>query len=129
MSKADWDPRLTVPLPLDTLIIRLNVTAQIAAIQPKMKAVNEMTRIFKPRYAARQSDDWAHHLDLLETDVFQKEDFKPKQVYFAIKVTIFGEPERCLRRLEIGTERPNLRGFIPNWYKPKEEDWKALYLH
>ena len=78
MSKADWGPRLTVPLPLDTLIIRLNVTAQIAAIQPKMKAVNEMMRIFKPRYAARQSDDWTHHLDLLETDVFQKEDFKPK---------------------------------------------------
>ena len=69
MSKADWDPRLTVPLPLDTLIIRLNVTAQIAAMQPKMKAVNEMTRTFKPRHVARQSDDWAHHLDLLETDV------------------------------------------------------------
>ena len=68
------------------------------------------------------------HLDLLETEVFQREDFKPKQAYFAIKITIFGEPERCLRRLEIGIERPNLKSFIPTWYSPKEEDWKALYL-
>ena len=128
LATADWDPRTFVPLPLDTLINRLNIAAQLTAIQPKMKTVNEMAKIFKPRYAARENDDWAHHLDLLETDVFQKEDFKPKQVYYSIKVTIFGEPERCLRRLEIGTEKPNLRTFIPTWYKPKEEDWKALYL-
>ena len=128
LAAADWDPRLMVPRPLDTLINRLNAGRQISTLQPKMKVINEMTKSFKPRYAARASDDWTQHLDMLETDVFQKEDFKPKQIYFSIKVTIFGEPERCLRRLETGTERPNLKAFIPTWYKPKEEDWKALYL-
>ena len=78
LANADWDPRLAIPLPLDTLIVRLNIAAQLATIQPKMKAVQEMTKTFKPRYAARPNDDWAHHLDLLETDVFQREDFKPK---------------------------------------------------
>ena len=127
-ARPDWDPRLSIPQPLDTLITRINTTTSLTAIQQKMKVVQEMSKTFKPRYAARKDDDWAKHLDLLETEVFQREDFKPKQAYFAIKITIFGEPERCLRRLEIGIERPNLKSFIPTWYSPKEEDWKALYL-
>ena len=64
LAKADWDPRLTVsltvPLPLDTLIIRLNVAAQLATIIPKMKAVNEITKSFRVKYAAHMNDDWSN---------------------------------------------------------------------
>ena len=61
-----------------------------------MKLVNKITKNFKTRYSARQNDDWTRHLDFLETEVFQKEDFNVKQIYFAIKLSIFGEPERCM---------------------------------
>ena len=92
---ADWDPRLHIPQPLATFIARLNAIEDTTT-KPKMKLVNEIAKNFKPRYAARQTDEWTRHLDLLETEVFQKEEFNVKQIYFAIKVTIFGEPERCM---------------------------------
>ena len=91
----DWDPRLHIPQPLSTFTARLN-GKEDATTKPKMKLVNEVAKSFKPRYAARQMDDWTQHLDLLETEVFQKEDFNSKQIYFTIKTTIFGEPERCM---------------------------------
>ena len=126
---ADWDPRLQIPQPLSTFTARINSIEDPTAAKPKMKLVNDITKSFKPRYAARQNDDcWTRHLDLLETEVFQKEDFNAKQIYFAINLTIFGEPERCMRRLEIGTERPNLQHYIPQWYKPKQQDWRAIAL-
>ena len=125
---ADWDPRLQIPKPLSTFTARLNLIEDPTTPKPKMKLVNEVAKSFKPRYAARQNDDWTRHLDLLETEVFQKEEFQAKQIYFTIKITIFGEPERCMRRLEIGTERPNLQMYIPAWYKPKQRDWQAIAL-
>ena len=91
---ADWDPRLHIPQPLSSFTARLNIIEDPAAPKPKMKLVNDVTKNFKPRYTARQNDDWTRHLDLIETEVFQKEDFTAKQIYFTIKLTIFGEPER-----------------------------------
>ena len=93
----DWDPRLVIPNPTSSFIARLARPQDNTDVS--MKQVNLFTKTFKLRYAARTDDDWTEHIDKLEIDVFQMEDFNSKQCYYAIKRTIFGEPERSLGRL------------------------------
>ena len=122
----DWDTRRIIPHPTATFIQRLKKIQRLEDRQPNMKPVYTMTKYFKNTFNGSKFQDWANHIDLLESTVFQAHDFIPKQCYFAIKATLTSTAQQCLQNLELGLERPDWRQCIPPWYEPTREDLAAL---
>ena len=77
--QPDWDSTQVIPRPCHTLIIRLNAPDAPAAKDAKHKPVTACTTYFKETYSGSIDEDWDAHLTHLENEVFDPENFVPKQ--------------------------------------------------
>ena len=85
----DWDTTKVVPRPLDSFIRRLQRGPLEITIHVRinMKAVQNIYRYFKSTFSGETTESWAKHLDSLESEVFEREDFYPKQCYYCLLYT------------------------------------------
>ena len=93
-----------------------------------MKALNDIYKYFKHTFSGSQQESWAGHLDKLESEVFERNSFVPKQCYFTLRMTLRSAALTSIVSIEQGTEKPNWRLCIPAWYKPDAEDLTKM-LH
>ena len=122
----DWDTRKVVPRPLHTFIIRLHRgTSTVQTFEkrhPDMKAVNNVQKYFQKTYSGLKEQCWASHIDALEAEVFEREDFGPKQCYYTLRATLRDRALTTLHCIEQGLEQPQWRLCIPPWYKAQVDD-------
>ena len=91
-----------------------------------MKPVYTALKKFTDTFSGSKHEDGSNHIDLLETNCFEANDFAAKQCYYAIKFTLTGRAQLCLKNLELGLERPDWRKSIPEWYQTTRDDLNAL---
>ena len=86
----DWDSRKVVPRPLHTFIVRLNrePTSSKLLTHIDMKAVGNVYKYFKKTYSGLKEQCWASHIDALEAEVFERENFGPKQCYYTLRASL-----------------------------------------
>ena len=130
----DWDSHKVIPEPRLTFCQRLKYTPPRATDKDgkakplDMKALNDIHKYFKHTFSGSQQESWAGHLDKLESEVFERNSFVPKQCYFTLRMTLRSAALTSIVSIEQGTEKPNWRLCIPAWYKPDAEDLTKM-LH
>ena len=131
----DWDSRKVIPEPLLSFCQRLKYTSPKQTGkdgQPKpldMKALNDIYKYFKHTFSGSPQESWARHLDKLEAEVFERNSFVPKQCYFTLRTTLRSAALKTIVSIERGTEKPQWRLCIPDWYKPGAEDLTKMLHH
>ena len=124
-STATFSLTIVDPVPAaKSLINRLQDNQEYSAA-PDMKHTTRLPKHLTASFGG-SDEDWYVHVNKLEIDVFQKHAFNGMQCYFAIKGSLKGEASEMMYSLETGMEIPKWRDFIPSWYHPVAEDWKAL---
>ena len=115
----DWDSRKVIPEPLLTFCQRLKYTPPRATDKDgkakllDMKALNDIHKYFKHTFSGSQQESWAGHLDKLESEVFERNSFVPKQCYFTLRMTLRSAALTSIVSIDQGTEKPNWRLCIP----------------
>ena len=84
----DWDSRNVVPKPRQSLILRLQSAQNLPDSAFDMKAVSNVHKYYTNTYSGLHTESWAEHLDELEAEFFERENFKRKQCYFVIRSTL-----------------------------------------
>ena len=85
----DYDTRNIVPQPLHSLIQRLGRGAfPPNTTQLSMKSIQTIYKYFKKTFSAERNESWAKHVDSIEAEVFEREDYYPKQCYYASRSTL-----------------------------------------
>ena len=120
----DNDTRDVVPQPLSSFIVRLRRGAFQTTNSSflSMKSISNFSKYFKHTYSGARNESWAQHLDHIETEVFERENFYPKQCYYALRGTLTLDAMQTIQLIERGLETPRWRTCIPPWYKPSNED-------
>ena len=126
----DWDPRKIVPTPVGTFITRLERGSFPATTSERisMKGVQNVYKYFKHTFAGDSKRSWAKHVDEMESEVFERENFYPKQCYYALRTTLRDDAKTTIQLVEQGLEQPQWREFIPPWYRPTADDLTRM-LH
>ena len=91
-----------------------------------MKVVNKLSSTFSHTFSGSTRENWAQIIDFLEAGVFEKEEFYPKQCYFAFKTIMTGDTKLRFEQIEDGVEKQNWKKCIPSWYRPNAQDWEAI---
>ena len=120
------DARELIPKPADSFIERLRPNAETSQRDSDMKPVYTALKTFTDKFNGSTHEDWSNHIDMLETNCFEANNFSAKQCYYAIKFTLMGRAQLCLKNLELGLERPDWRRSIPEWYQTTRDDLNAL---
>ena len=91
-----------------------------------MKVVNKLSSTFSHTFSGSTRENWAQIIDFLEAGVFEKEEFYPKQCYFAFKTIMTGDAKLRFEQIEENVEKQNWKKCIPSWYRPNAQDWEAI---
>ena len=124
----DWDSRKVIPKPIDSFIQRLRkLFPATSNARLSMKEVNKVPETCKLRFSGSPKENWAHIIDFLEAEVFEKHEFFPKQWYFTFRAILKDDALTKLEHLEENLEAPHSwKSCIPPWFKPSGQDWEAI---
>ena len=124
-ATATFSSTIVDPVPAaQSLINRLQDYQEFSSV-PDMKHTTKLPKHLAGSFGGSE-DDWYVHVNKLELDVFQKHAFNGMQCYFALKGSLKGETGEMMYDLETGMDTPKWRDYIPSWYEPTTEDWRAL---
>ena len=124
----DWDTAKVIPEPIAGFTGRLQRVPPANGKQLDMKPVDNLWKTFKLTFSGDIRENWADHIDRMETDVFEKNTFYPKQCYYALKSTLRGNAQRCFQNLELNLETPDWYACMPQWFRASNDDlYKMLH--
>ena len=94
-----------------------------------MKVVNQTFKDYPDSFSGSHAENWAAHVDKLETEVFEAEGFGAKQCYYSIRKTLAAKALSTLQDMERGLETPDWGACIPHWFQPDNEDLSKVVRH
>ena len=65
-----------------------------------MKGVQNVYKYFKHTFAGDSKRSWSQHVDEMESEVFERENFYPKQCYYALRSTLRDDAKTTIQLVE-----------------------------